>query len=94
MATKQKTGNNNPQQRIAPSGDIVMITPADGTALKFFTKGIIMSTGNDGTLAAVNSNGEDITIPTGTLITGVVYPFQLKEIKNTGTTATAVVCLF
>ena len=92
--TDQKSQNNDAASKMTPSGDILVITPADGTKFSNFTKGIIMSTGNDGTLGAVDRQGKDVAIPSGTLITGVVYPFELEEIKNTGTTATAVIGLF
>lgn len=90
--TVQKTVNNSPAEKITSSGDLVVITPADGTEFTNYTKGIVLLNG-DGTLAAVGSNGVAVTI-TGGLQTGVVYPFALQEILDTGTGATAVLGLF
>lgn len=92
--TAQKTINNSPAEKITPSGDMQVIVPSDSATFTNFTKGIIMSTGNDGTLSAVDSQGKTITIAIGTLTTGVLYPFQLQKINDTGTTATAVIGLF
>lgn len=92
--TAQKTVNNNPAEKITPSGDIQVIVPSDSATFVHFTKGIIMSTGNDGTLSAEDSQGKTVTIAAGTLTTGVVYPFELQKINDTGTTATAVIGLF
>ena len=90
--TVQKTKNNTASERITSSGDLVVIVPADGVEFTHFTKGIILLNG-DGTLAAVGSNGVSVTITAG-LQTGVVYPFQLQEILDTGTGATLVLGLF
>jgi len=92
--TVQKAQYNDPNTLMEPSGDIVTITPSDSVEFEHFTKAIIMSTGNDGTLSAVDKEGKTVTIPVGTLTTGAIYPFQLSKINNTGTTATDVVCLF
>lgn len=78
----------------ASSGRIEVVTPTDSANLNGVSREIIMSTGNDGTLSAVDASGETVTIPTGTLITGARYAFQLQKINSTNTTATAVVVLF
>ena len=90
--TDQKTKNNSAAERITTSGDLVVITPADGTKFTHFTKGIILLNG-DGTLSAIGSNGVAVIITAG-LQTGVVYPFELEEILDTGTGATLVLGLF
>ena len=92
--TNQKQANNDPAERITSSGDLQIIVPSDSATFTNFTKGIIMSTGNDGTLSAVDAQGKTVTIAAGTLTTGVLYPFQLQKINDTGTTATAVIGLF
>ncbi len=90
--TDQKTVNNSPAEKIAPSGDLVVITPTDAVEFTHFTKGIILLNG-DGTLSAIGSNGVAVIITAG-LQTGVVYPFELQEILDTGTGATLVLGLF
>lgn len=90
--SKQKQANNDPAERITSSGDLQVIVPADGTKFTNFTKGIILLNG-DGTLSAFSANGVQFDVTAG-LQTGVVYPFQLEEIRNTGTGATLVLGLF
>jgi hypothetical protein len=92
--SEYKQVNTDAAERITPSGDIQVITPNDSTEFDHPTKGIIMSTANDGTLSAVGSNRQAVAIPIGTLTTGVLYPLELIKINNTNTTATAVICLF
>ena len=90
--TEQKQVNNNPDERITSSGDLQVIVPADGTKFTNYTKGIILLNG-DGTLSAIGANGVAVIVTAG-LQTGVVYPFQLEEILDTGTGATLVLGLF
>ena len=90
--TDQKTKNNSAAERITTSGDLVVITPTDAVKFTHFTKGIILLNG-DGTLSAIGSNGVAVIITAG-LQTGVVYPFELEEILDTGTGATLVLGLF
>ena len=91
--TEQKTVNNNPAEKITPSGDLILITPTDGVEFENPTKGIILGDG-DGSLSAICSNGKAVVLAAAFLTTGVLYPFELKEIKDTGTGATTVLGLF
>lgn len=91
--TAQKTVNNNPAEKITSSGDLVVITPTDDLEFEHYTKGIIMGDG-DGSLSAICSNGKAVVLAAGYLTTGAMYPFELKEIKDTGTGATTILGLF
>lgn len=66
------------------------ITPDDNNDLTNYTRAILV--GGAGNLACITRGGDTVTF--SGLLAGVVYPFALKRIKSTGTTATNLVALY
>jgi hypothetical protein len=85
-------GNFAPDKKLStgPADNLAAITPHDTTELEFWTRGIYV--GGAGDIAVVSAAGDAITI-VGCLA-GVVYPFAVKIIKATGTTATDLIGLY
>ncbi len=62
------------------------IAPDDATDIAQVTRAIMVS--GTGDVSAVLKNGETVTLPN--LMAGVVYPFRVARVLNTGTTATGI----
>lgn len=72
-----------------PARNGYVVTPADGTDLKFVTRAIWI--GGAGNLNVDMVNGDTVLfsgIPAGTFL-----PIQVKRIRSTSTTATLIVAL-
>ena len=91
--TERNTVYNNPDERVSSSGDLQVITPADGVEFVYFTRAIILLDG-DGSMVAVDAKGQTVTFTAGELQNGVQYSFELQEIKDAGTGATRVLGMF
>lgn len=62
------------------------ITPNDSADVEQVTRAIIVA--GTGDVSAVLKNGDTITLPS--LIAGVVYPFRVARVLDSGTTATGI----
>lgn len=79
----------NPFEHVS-EGDVVhaarvgfAITPSDSAELSQFTRGIYIGTGGDLRVTFIDSG----TITLKGLSAGVIYPFGVKKVHSTGTTA-------
>ena len=66
------------------------LTPDDANELTIVTRSIMVNVGGD----VVVIFNDDTTSVTLTLQAGVVYPFRVKQILATGTTATGIIGLY
>lgn len=73
----------------SPASDGFAITPSDSVELAEITRALYV--GNSGTLALKLASGADIVL-TG-VGGGALLPLRVRQIKATGTTATAIVGL-
>ncbi|HEY0274703.1 MAG TPA: hypothetical protein VGC31_01340 [Paenirhodobacter sp.] len=73
----------------APASDAFSVTPSDATDLSRTARAVYI--GSAGSLSGVMVSGETVAF-TG-LQAGMVYPFRLRRIRATGTTAGGIVAL-
>lgn len=73
----------------SPANGAFAITPHDSNELTFVTRGVYV--GGAGDAVCVMADGTEVTF-TG-LLAGQVYPIQVKQVKSTSTTATALIGL-
>lgn len=79
---------------ITPSNTLD-ITDAAGDAFPMYTKGLyIGGAGNITVIMAGNKADDTTTVLFTGLLVGLVYPFQIRRILVTGTSATLIVGLF
>ena len=80
-------------QRAAAATDplrrALAVTPAGTTSLPFESRAVMVGVGGD--LAVTLANGDSVTLPS--LREGVVYPFALIALEETGTTAQSILVL-
>ncbi|SFS85577.1 hypothetical protein SAMN04488040_2119 [Sulfitobacter marinus] len=62
------------------------ITPDDAADVAQVTRAVMVAGAGD--LAVVLKGGDTVTLPS--LMAGVVYPFRIERVLNTGTTASGV----
>jgi len=84
-------GNLGSHQEEAPASNGFVISPSDTADLDRPTRGIYVGGAGNLTVTFVES-GEAVLI-TGVLA-GTVYPFRVKRVYSTGTTATLLVGLY
>lgn len=77
---------DNTDQRSAPAANAAVVTTHDTNLLTNYSRGIMVNTAGDLKVDFVQS-GTGITM---TVLAGVVYPFHVKLIYATGTTATGI----
>jgi hypothetical protein len=73
-------------QRSAPAAIAFAITPSDGNDLTIYTRGLMVNVAGNVVVDFVTS-GTSITL---TLLAGIVYPFHVKRVYSTSTTATGI----
>lgn len=71
----------------SPADNAESITPHDSNELTNVTRGLYV--GGAGDAVVVFNDGTEVTLVG--LQAGVVYPFRVKQVKSTGTTATSLV---
>ena len=76
-------------KELIPAERIFLITPSDTDNLIMGTRGI--SIGVTGTLRVLTVKGDDVTIPDGALVIGVIHALAVRMVYATGTTATEIV---
>ena len=81
-------------KELIPAEYITLITPSDTAIIDFSgtpkaTRGI--SIGVTGTLRVETVKGDDVTIPDGALVIGVIHAIAVRRVYATGTTATEIV---
>ena len=86
--------HENFAKAIIPARSITLITPSDTLNIDFAgrahaTKGI--SFGTAGIVRVLTQNDEDITIPDGALVAGIIHPIAIKRVYATTTTAEGIV---
>lgn len=81
---------NRPFDMKEPYNSAAALTPDDVNELTTVTRGLMVNVAGD---VAVIFN-EDTASVTLTLQAGVVYPFRVKQVLLTGTTATGIVGFF
>ncbi len=74
----------------SPATHAFAITPDDGTELPVLPRGVILGTGGD--LSVTMQSGDPVTFRN--LVEGVVYPFRVRSVQATGTTATDIVGVY
>jgi hypothetical protein len=79
-----------PDAPSSPAPNAAAVTPSDSTDLTNFARGLMVNVAGDVSVDFVDS-GSSIIL---TLLAGVVYPFQVKRVRSTGTTATGITALF
>ena len=89
-SAKQDTGNAS-LALLIPAPNCDEVTPHDGTDLTHNTRGLMVSTEGNVKVSFVTTGSEIIL--TG-LKAGVVYPFQVKRVWETDTTATGILALY
>lgn len=77
--------NNTPSLE-SPLANMASVTPADGTDLAHFTRGLYV--GATGDVKVTTLNGEAVTMVA--LLAGVWHPVRVKRVWSTGTTATGI----
>lgn len=80
---------NNREGLESPANGAFAITPHDTNELSLVTRGIYV--GGAGDAVCVMADDTEVTF-TG-LLAGQVYPFQVKQVKATNTTATSLIGL-
>ncbi len=73
----------------SPVRNIALVVPHDTNELDVLTRGISFSV--IGALKVVTAGGETVTIPSGSLAAGIIHPLRVKQVFDTGTTATNIV---
>lgn len=76
--------------RTAPAANAVAVTPNDSTDLTNYTRGLMVNIAGDVVVDFAQS-GSTITL---TLAAGVVYPFHIRRVRSTGTTATGIIAFW
>ena len=74
-----------------PAGSCEAVTPDDGDDLAHDTRGLMVSVAGDVQVDFVSAGSEIVL--TG-LLAGVVYPFQVRRVYSTNTTATGILALY
>jgi hypothetical protein len=74
---------------IVSANYIYLITPDDGTDLVAVTRAISFAVA--GVLHITDANGNDVTIPDGALVAGVMHPLRVKRVHADTTTCTGIV---
>lgn len=72
----------------ASSGNLFLITPSDDDDLTLITRAISIAA--EGTLRIIDESGNDVTIPSGALATGISHPIRATKVMATGTSATGI----
>lgn len=75
---------------LVPAQNCDNVSPSDSADLPHASRGIICGGAGDVSVDFIGSG----TAITFTLQAGVVYPFQVRRIRNTGTTATGLRVLY
>jgi hypothetical protein len=73
-----------------PASDAEAITPHDSNELTFETRAIYVGSGGD--LRVEMADGGTVTFPG--VLAGTVYPISVKQVYDTGTTASDLVALW
>lgn len=73
-----------------PASAAFAITPSDTVDLAFPAKALYV--GGNGNVSVILQDDTEAVLFTG-LVGGSVYPFQIKRVMNTNTTATSLVAL-
>lgn len=76
----------------APAVDFELVTPDDDNELAQPTR--YLSWGKDGDLVVLKLNGDQETIPAGTLAIGVLHPIRVRQVLSTGTVASDIVAWY
>lgn len=79
-----------PEWLIIPSESAFEVTPNDSADLTAVTRGVYI--GGAGDLAVTMKDGSEVTFVG--LQAGLVYPYRVRRIKATGTTATDIVGIY
>lgn len=85
---QDKFKQNFPQPN-SPASTFESITPSDTDLLQEATRAIYV--GSAGNMVAVSVNDNEVTF--NNLVAGTIYPFRIKQVKSTGTTASGLVGL-
>lgn len=83
------TKYGDPGRDIIPATSVFLITPSNTENLAHPTRGIAFSA--EGTLKILSVEGEEVTIPEGVLVSGIIHPIRAKRVFATGTTVTDIV---
>lgn len=73
----------------SPYRNVALVTPHDTNELSYVTRGISFDTAGD--LKVVTAGGQTVTIPSGSLVAGVIHPLRVKQVYSTGTAALDIV---
>lgn len=74
----------------SPAQEAYLVSPSDTEDLPLFSRAIFMNNGGPVKMELVNNPGSPITL---TLAAGTIFPFRVRRIWSTGTTATEIYCL-
>jgi hypothetical protein len=87
--------NGLPVQSLSdPSGDIALVTPADGADISAGKTTRGLSLAGAGAISVVTASGQTVLIPSGALAVGMIHPIRITRVRATGTTATGMVAYF
>lgn len=78
----------------SPATKIVLVTATDNTDIVSGVPTRGVSFGTAGALAVKDADGNDVTIPSGALVAGVIHPLRVLQVESTGTTATNIVAYY
>lgn len=71
------------------SGKPFLITPHATDELPRYARAISFATA--GSITVVDIDGETVTIPSGSLAPGAMWPMEIKAVRVSGTTVTGIV---
>ncbi len=91
MSAPPDNFGNNEVSLNSPARSAAAVTPSDSTDLTNYTRAIYV--GGSGNIV-VDMAGDGSTLTFSNVAAGTILPLQVKRIRSTSTTATAIVALW